>query len=163
MMSNHRSDALVTLERLGVRGHDIYLLDVVPLCEMAMVDEVLHPRERELILWFLEEHIEQVNADAQAQLLNRTQALRFVEWLLTLPQAKLRQLRALMGVVRLQSTGGEQQARRILEAVEAVGAAAPSPAEPTFLWDKRELDCMWDLQEQLLLSAHRRPEVELLR
>lgn len=145
-----RQEVVQVLDRLGVRGADVYLVDLAPLCEMALVDGQVQEEERVMIHCFLESHLERLQQQAGAPVVPLGRALRFVDWMLAQPLMRLRQLRALLPALHQGETWA-QDVRRILDAAEAVGAAAPSPAEPQHAWDKRELDCMWELQDDLLV------------
>ncbi len=145
-----RHEVVALLERLGVRGPDVYLLDLAPLCEMALVDGQVQEEERVMIHSFLESHLERLQKQAGAPVVSLGRALRFVDWLLAQPLMRLRELRALLPAL-YQGETWALEVRRILDAAEAVGAAAASPSDPKHAWDKRELDCMWELQDDLLV------------
>jgi hypothetical protein len=144
-------DAIEELSRAGVSGPCIYLLDIVPLCEMAQADGEVHPAERSMILGFLDGHLERLRKDAGVSVVGRAQGLHFVDWVLNLPPEQVRHLRQLYFELKHHSPEYRQQIRQVLDAAEAVGAIAPSPREPRHMWDSREIDCMWDLQDALLI------------
>lgn len=147
-----RSEALAALERRGLTGNLVYLLDVVPLIEMAWADGEVHPSERTLILSFLDQHLSALEHDASGPLVSRVEALRFVDrYLETRPSPEeLQALRELMVVVRLPAEADLPQARRILEGALAVGGIATSPAQPNVSWDRREVMTLWSLEDALL-------------
>lgn len=152
MPNPSRQQALQALRRLGIEGPAVLLLDIVPLVEMAFADGAFQPEERAMVLGFLDEHVERINALAGSAVVSRADGLALLERLTEPPlsPAQLRELRELMRAVRLSATGSAAQARRILDGAMAVGAAAQSPTAPDQAWDSRELDCMWQLQESLL-------------
>jgi hypothetical protein len=74
-----RDEALAELARRGLKGTDVYLLDVLPLVEMAWSDGTVQDAERQVIYAFLEDHLDTLNREAGVQLVTRPQALRLVQ------------------------------------------------------------------------------------
>ncbi|MCU0698319.1 MAG: hypothetical protein MUC96_17590 [Myxococcaceae bacterium] len=146
-----RDEALAELARRGVRGPEVYLLDVLPLVEMAWSDGTVQDAERVIIEAFLDEHIGALHREAGVTVISRAEALRFVQRFLgSRPTAQeFRELRALLRVVRLSGPQREARAKQILEAVSNVGGIAPSPSEPRTHWDRAEVECMWELESEL--------------
>ncbi|MDX2010368.1 MAG: hypothetical protein SFW67_09270 [Myxococcaceae bacterium] len=146
-----RDEALSELARRGVRGPAVYLLDVLPLIEMAWSDGTVQDAERVLIDAFLEEHIDALNREAGLVVVGRGHALAFVQrFLASRPTAQeFRELRALLRVLRLSGPQREVRVKQILEAVSNVGGIAPSPSEPRTHWDRAEVECMWELETEL--------------
>jgi hypothetical protein len=144
-------EALAELARRGVRGPDVWLLDVLPLVEMAWSDGTVQDAERVLIEAFLDEHVERVNREAGARLVTHALALAFVQrFLATRPTAQeFRELRALWHTLWRSSPWRDGRAKQILEAVSNVGGIAPSPSEPRTHWDRAEVECMWELESAL--------------
>lgn len=147
-----RSEALARLDRHGISGALIYLLDALPLVEMAWSDGVVQPSERAVILSFLDAHLARLDEQAQHTVVRREDALDFINRFLAQPpdSQTFAELRELLVVVRLTGERGPVRAQRILDAVTEVGAVASSPGKPDQRWDKRELLTMWGLQESLL-------------
>lgn len=146
-----RHEALAELARRGILGNAVYLLDVLPLVEMAWADGVVQPGERAMILAFLDEHLRQLEAREGGAVVPRADALRFVDRYLTErpPEAELRRLRELLVVVRLAEQGGHERTQRILDGAMAVGGVSGAPANPARAWDERELDKLWELEVAL--------------
>jgi hypothetical protein len=146
-----RDEALAELARRGLKGTDVYLLDVLPLVEMAWSDGTVQDAERQVIYAFLEDHLDTLNREAGVQLVTRPQALRLVQRFLgARPTAQeFRELRGLLRVLRLTGPNKELRSKLILEAVSAVGGIAPSPSEPRTNWDRGEVECMWELETAL--------------
>ena len=146
-----RAEALKRLARLGISGSDVYLLDVIPLFEMAWADGEVQPSERSMILAFLEDHLARLEAMRQGTLVTRLDALRFVDRFLDQkpPPGLLRELRDLLTVVRLTAPDGSHATQRILDGAMAVGGVAPSPHRPGADWDERELEVLWDIEDSL--------------
>lgn len=74
-----RDEALAELARRGVRGPEVYLLDVLPLVEMAWSDGTVQDAERVLIEAFLDEHVGALHREAGVTVIGRAEALRFVQ------------------------------------------------------------------------------------
>jgi hypothetical protein len=146
-----RDEALAELARRGVKGPSVYLLEVLPLIEMAWSDGTVQDAERVLIEAFLDEHLDTLNREAGLTVLGRGEALAFVQrFLAARPTAQeFRELRGLLRVVSLSGPRRELRAKQILEAVSNVGGIAPSPSEPRTHWDRAEVECMWELESAL--------------
>jgi len=146
-----RSEALTQLAARGIRGPMVYLLDALPLVEMAWADGEVQPAERVMILSFLDQHLAQLDAQAQTTVVPRREALDFItRYLLERPSAsEFAALRELMMVVRLTGENAEARAQRILDWASSVAGAAPSPTKPAQSWDKEELVTLWNLEADL--------------
>ena len=146
-----RLEALTQLEARGIRGPMVYLLDALPLVEMAWADGEVQPPERTMILSFVDQHLTQLDAQAQTTVVPRRQALEFVDRYLTErpTAAEFATLRELMIVMRLTGENTDAQAQRILHWASSVAGAAPSPTKPHQSWDKEELVTLWGLEQSL--------------
>lgn len=146
-----RSEALSRLVARGVPGPMVYLLDALPLVEMAWADGVVQPAERAMILAFVNQHLALLEAHAGGPVVRRSDALEFINrYLAERPSAEtFAELRELMMVVRLTGESDEARAVRILDWVSTVGGAAASPNEPKHAWDKDELLTLWRLEDEL--------------
>src|SRR5262245_26638526 len=123
-----RPEAVERLERYGIKGTDVYLLDLIPLIDMMWADGLLQAPERELFQQFMIEHIEAFNEVAGADVLSIEQAERFAaRFLATRPDDRLlRELRDLVPPLRLQSSdtaGNETRRQAIIEWCLDIGAA----------------------------------------
>ncbi len=149
-----RLEALTQLAARGIRGPMVYLLDALPLVEMAWADGEVQPAERAMILSFVDQHLTQLDAQAQTTVVPRRQALEFINrYLVERPTAaEFSTLRELMMVMRLTGENAEAQGQRILDGASSVAAAAPSPTKPHQSWDKEELVTLWDLEASLRSS-----------
>lgn len=147
-----KDEALAELARRGIIGPDVWLLDVLPLVEMAWSDGAIQPEERQLIAAFLEEHVEAVNREAGQAVASMASASAFVQrFLATRPTAQeFRELRMMLRVLRLAGPQREVRARRIVEAASNVGGVSPSPSDPRTPWDRAEVQCLWELEASLL-------------
>jgi hypothetical protein len=143
-----KHEALGELAKRGIMGNAVYLLDVLPLVEMAWADGVVQPGERAMILAFLDEHLRQMEERNGSQVVPRAEALRFVDRFLTErpPEEELRHLRELFVAVRLSEEGRAERTQRILDGAMAVGGVAGAPSNPARAWDERELDKLWELE-----------------
>ncbi len=146
-----RQEALTALAARGILGNAVYLLDVLPLVEMAWSDGEVQGGERAMILAFLDEHLRALDEAAHETVVPRAEALRFVDRYLTErpSDAEFAHLRELLRVVRLSGRDGHQNAQRILDGALAVGGAAGAPANPHRAWDPHELAKLWELEVAL--------------
>lgn len=146
-----RLEALTQLEARGIRGSMVYLLDALPLVEMAWADGEVQPAERAMILSFVDQHLAALERQAAAVVVPRRQALEFInQYLVARPTAaEFATLRELMLVMRLTGENSDAQAQRILDWASSVAGAAPSPTKPLQSWDKEELVTLWSLEHDL--------------
>lgn len=123
-----RPEAVERLERHGIDGTDVYLLDLIPLIEMMWADGLLQGPEQDLFDRFMLDHVEAINALAGTAVLSADQARRFASrFLAERPDdGLLRELRDLVPPMRLQSSdaaGNEVRRRAIVEWCLDIGAA----------------------------------------
>ncbi len=123
-----RSDAIRELEGFGIRGSDVYLIDVLPLIEMMWADGAIQDVERGLLDKFVGEHVANVNALAGFPALKLEDAQKFVERFIAArpPPETLEILRKLIPVVRLASSDNarnEQHKKAILRWCLDIGAS----------------------------------------
>lgn len=150
-----RQQVLDTLNAHGIRGPEVYLLDVVPLVELAWADGVVQPQERALILSFVEHLLIKLRAEAGFDVISHTRALAFVDRLTTTRPGRLEftvWLQCLKTLLRLQRDGRARHAA-IIEGLNAVGGVAPSPQHPAVAWDEHEVDCLSRLEFALRLDV----------
>ncbi len=55
------ADAVQKLSRVGIRNSEIYLIDLIILCEMAWADGSVQEGEREILFSYLNRHIDAIN------------------------------------------------------------------------------------------------------
>ena len=107
-----RKDALAELERYGITGKLVYLIDIVPLIEMIWADGAIQDVERELLDKFLTQHVANINALAGMELIEMASARAFAEKLLDeRPDPKVMTvLHRLIPIVRMSSSDTERNA-----------------------------------------------------
>ena len=115
-----RQDAVEELQRHGIEGADIYLMDIIPLIEMIWADGQAQPGEVSILENFLEKHIDRLNKMSGYPVLTMKRARSFVERFLTSrPDPKLMNtLRSLVTPVRL-STSDERLRNRVKDSLLA--------------------------------------------
>jgi hypothetical protein len=123
-----RSDAVRELEGHGIRGAEVYLIDVLPLIEMMWADGSAQSVERDLLDKFMVQHVANVNALAGFPAVKLEDAQAFIErFLAARPSAETMEvLRKLIPVVRLGSSDNvrnEQYRKTILRWCLDIGAS----------------------------------------
>ncbi|MFH0780599.1 MAG: hypothetical protein V2B20_01410 [Pseudomonadota bacterium] len=68
------ADAVEKLAKVGIHNHEIYLIDLILLCEMAWADGSVQESERELLFSYLNHHIDAINRLAGCRLLEHKEA-----------------------------------------------------------------------------------------
>ncbi|MBL8918762.1 MAG: hypothetical protein JNJ54_07895 [Myxococcaceae bacterium] len=150
-----RQQLLDTLSAHGIRGPEVYLLDAVPLIELAWSDGVVQPQERVLILSFVEHLMVKLRAEAGFDVISHAQALAFVNRLTTTRPGRLEftvWLQCLKTLLRAQPQGRARHAA-IMEGLNAIGGVAPSPTNESVLWDENEVGCLSRLEFDLRLDV----------
>lgn len=101
-----RKDAILELERHGIRGAHAYLIDVLPLIEMMWADGIVQGVERDLLDKFLRQHVDNLNVLVGYNAIHYDDAASFVErFLAERPSAEmLGVLRKLIPPVRFSSS-----------------------------------------------------------
>lgn len=149
-----RQQVLDTLGAHGIRGAEVYLLDVVPLVELAWSDGVVQPEERAMILSFIENLMVKLRAEAGFNVVSHAQALAFVDRLTTTRPSRLDfsvWLQCLKAVLGLRADGRARLAA-IMEGLQAVGGVARSPRDARVAWDEDEVVCFSRLEFALRLD-----------
>lgn len=77
--SEIRKDAVQELERYGIKGSYLYLIDIIPLVEMIWADGQAQENEVEILYRYLDEHLERINKIAGIQVIDKEKANRFAE------------------------------------------------------------------------------------
>jgi len=130
-----REDALRRLRHFGIRGADVYLIDLVPLIEMMWADGRVQAGELERLREAVRAHVGRVNELAGYAMLKEEHALAFaLRFVRERPDpALLAELRSLVRPVRLSSScEALNQAVRhsLLAASLAIAAGDGRPGEP---------------------------------
>jgi len=101
-----RQQALEDLSAVGITGHQIYLLDIIPLVEMMWADGELQQSELVLLEEYLHTRIQQINEMAGFTAIDFHDAQAFAHrFIMEKPLAEfLRILRSLVGPVILSSS-----------------------------------------------------------
>lgn len=68
------ADAVEKLAQVGIRHHEMYLIDLILLCEMAWADGSVQEPEREILFSYLNHHIDTINRLVGCKLLDHKQA-----------------------------------------------------------------------------------------
>jgi len=97
-------EAVEELERFGITGAQIYLIDLIPLMEMIWADGKAQGAEISLLADYLKKHVDRINNLAGYPALDLEEAKAFVtKFLKTRPDPQLlAALRALIAPVSLQ-------------------------------------------------------------
>ncbi len=150
-----RQQVIDTLDAHGVRGPELYLLDAVPLIELAWADEVVQPEERAMILSFVEHLLIKLRAEAGFDVISHAKALAFVDRLTTNRPSAIDVLvwRECLNLLLRQHPNGRARRAAILEGLDAVGGVAPSPVNQALAWDEREVECRLRLEFELRLDG----------
>ncbi|MBL8912320.1 MAG: hypothetical protein JNM17_16635 [Archangium sp.] len=144
----NRERAVEKLNRLGFRGPELYLAELIPAVEMAWADGVVGPNELAILEAYCEALVESLNRQVGARLFTLDRALkrmhRLVERRLTPAERQLA-----LEALRDWSSGetGAAQRKRMVEWAQAVAAVDGSP-----VWDTREL--FWLQRVCTMLEVH---------
>lgn len=151
-----RKDAVDELARHGIRGADLYLVDVIPLIEMVWADGHTQDGELDILNGFLREHVAHVNKIAGYAMLTFDHARKFVgAFIEERPDpALLRALRDLIPQARLSSSDEEHNARlrkSMLAACLDIAASSvtnyPYPLRERF--NMSEKQCLFEILESM--------------
>jgi hypothetical protein len=109
-----RQRAIDELEQHGIRGPNVYLIDIIPLIEMIWADGKVQEGELEILKDFLHEHVSRINRVAGYEVLTYEKARDFVVGFLRQrpPPELLKTLRSL--IVPLRMASSEDAANRSL-------------------------------------------------
>ncbi len=97
------SEAVQKLARFDIKDQQIYLIDLVLLCEMAWADGTIQNAEREELFGYLNAHVDSINRLAGCPVINHRTAREFVgRFLHERPDPHLlAEIRELIPIVRL--------------------------------------------------------------
>ncbi len=103
------NDAVKRLARFGIRGEEIYLIDLVLLVEMAWVDGHIQDAEVDILFKYLKAHVRSINRLAGCKAISEEVAVDFVEGLLhTRPDPELLEaIRSLVADLRIYNVSPE--------------------------------------------------------
>ncbi|MCK5707304.1 MAG: hypothetical protein KAI43_06585 [Candidatus Aureabacteria bacterium] len=108
-MTDENMDKKVSLQNIlkgyGFEDKYLYLLDVVPLIEIAWADGIIQVGELGLIKEFIVKHIENINKGAGVSVISRDEGVEFIErFTVKRPDPELMKvLRSMVVPLRLQS------------------------------------------------------------
>ena len=72
-------DAIAELERFGITGAQIYLIDLIPLIEMIWADGKAQDAEVSILADYLKAHVKHINQQADYKALSMAEAKKFVK------------------------------------------------------------------------------------
>jgi hypothetical protein len=164
-----RREALAQLEDHGVRGPDVYLIDVIPLIDMLWADGCAQTVEVALLEAFMRRHVEDINEVAGTTVLTPAAGARFLRRHLEVrpDPAVLRILERMIPPVRLSSSdeqGSQRWRRSILEWCLDIGAAcvAEYPFGDRERFCQKEKDAFLGIADVLGLGPDGTPPAEAL-
>lgn len=99
----NREEAVERLKAHGIRGAQIYLIDIIPLIEMIWADGHVQDSEVAILDSFVKEHVARINKMAGYEVLTMDAAKTFVErFLKERPNSELlKTLRSLIAPIRM--------------------------------------------------------------
>lgn len=148
----NRQEAMEELNRHGINGMHVYLIDVFPLIEMMWADGYVQQIEIAILDQFLSNHVDAINEQAGYTVLEHKDAHAFIAPLIeTQPNAQwLREVRLLIPALRFNSQDPEvnREARESLLGVcldIAAGAVTQYPYELSERINAAEKRCFFDI------------------
>ena len=135
-MTNDMDVALATLAKLGFKGRELFLAELIPAVEMAWADGVIQPNERAMLESYCMDLVERLNREAGAPVFTLGSALLLLERLAQRRLTRTERRAALLVLARwgAASPTGAVRRKRMFEWAEAVAAVDGKP-----VWDMREL------------------------
>ena len=111
------SDAVKKLSHVGIKHNQIYLIDLVLLCEMAWADGSIQEGEREILFSYLNHHIDSINRLAGCKVLEHKEARELIcSFIDTRPgQILLDPIQEVITAVRLDNIDGDAAERTCLD------------------------------------------------
>lgn len=151
-----RAEALEGLRRFGIRGPNVYLIDLIPLVEMIWADGKAQQAELSHLETFVRKHVARVNAMANQQLLSYPSAYQFLSSFLDeRPDPELmKMLRSFVAPIRLSTSDeahNEQTRRCLLSACIDIAASSVSqyPFKAGERFDSAEKRTYFEIIESL--------------
>jgi len=159
---NKYFEAIKKLEELGVKKKCIYLLDLIPLIEVAWADGRIQEIEVVLMQKFLKEHIIKINERAGAKIIGYDEASNFLAgFLKKRPDPKIMKILREMAISCRLSDNKEQipeeQKLNILQFCMDIAANAVThyPYAPHERFAVSEKDVFIDIMKSLNISPDR--------
>lgn len=99
------NDAVQKLASFGIKEEQIYLIDLVPLVEMAWADGRIQKTEVDILFVYLKSHVKSINRLAGCPVLNEEIAIDFIKKLLhTRPEEELlEEIRKILFSIRIEN------------------------------------------------------------
>lgn len=72
------ADAVEKLSQVGIQNKEIYLIDLVLLCEMAWADGSVQEGEREILFSYLNHHVDSINRLAGCRVIEHKEAKELI-------------------------------------------------------------------------------------
>ncbi len=151
-----RKMALDELRRFGICGPQVYLIDLIPLLEMAWADGETQQAELDHLADFLQRHVEHINQLGSHDVLTLEDAYRFLgNYLEERPDPELmKTLRSFVAPVRLANSNDEINERTrecLLSACIDIAASAVSryPFAPGGRFDGDEKRTYFEILESV--------------
>lgn len=156
-MTSLRQEAIQDLQRFGISGPLVYLIDLIPLIEISWADGKVQSGELEVLHGYLETHVKRINETAGCEVLTQAQAQAFIQQFLKKRPAPelLTCLRNLVNPVRMSSSDQEsnQALRRSLLSACLDIAASSVCQYPYGLGDRfnaNEKRCFFEIVESFV-------------
>ncbi len=111
------SDAIQRLSNFGITNQQVYLIDMVLLCEIAWADGKIQSAERDVLFGYLNQHIDNINRLAGCTIVDHKTARDFVEHFLNVRPAPelLQEIHKLIPSLRLNNASPEESDNTRLE------------------------------------------------
>lgn len=113
-MDTLRQEAIQKLQRFGISGPLVYLIDLIPLIEIMWADGKAQDGELEVLSKYLKTHVKRINKTAGCQVLTQEQGHAFIQqFLKKRPDPEL--LKCLRNLVRpVRLSGSDQKSNQAL-------------------------------------------------
>jgi len=147
-------EAVEELNRFGISGAQIYLIDLIPLIEMIWADGKAQVTEVSILVDYLKKHVKHINRLAGHRALTLEDAKAFVTiFLKKRPDPELlATLRSFIAPVRLAGSDPEQSEnlkKSLLAACLDIGTSSVTayPFEPNQRFNTAEKRCFFEILE----------------
>ena len=147
-------EAIEELNRFGITGAQVYLIDLIPLIEMIWADGKAQNTEISILVDYLKNHVNHINGLAGHQALSLEEAKTFVAaFLKERPDPELlATLRSFIAPVRLAGSDPAQTERikeSLLAACLDIGASSVTeyPFGPNHRFNPDEKRCFFEILE----------------
>ena len=95
-------DAIRKLASIGIKQHQVYLIDLALLCEMAWADGKIQNGELEILFSYLDHHVNSINRLAGCQVVTFEEAKTFLLYfLMEKPEKEFDVIREVVAAVRI--------------------------------------------------------------